>query len=122
MKKFLIYAGIVIILSLSGYYAFVSFVTYSDGFRAGKLVKITHKGVLLKTWEGELSQGVSDSQIFLFSVTNDEVVEKLKSMQGHYVRLEYKERFRTFPWWGDTNYFVTKVERTGEKDTLPESE
>jgi hypothetical protein len=26
------------------------------------------------------------------------------------VKLTYKERFATFPWWGDTKYFVIKAE------------
>ncbi|MEA2042302.1 MAG: hypothetical protein U9N85_07095, partial [Bacteroidota bacterium] len=51
-------------------------------------------------------------QLFYFSATDSEVIEELKNLQGHAVRLSYEERFRTFPWWGDTRYFITKVEET----------
>ena len=38
-----------------------------------------------------------------------EVIEKLKELQGQYVKVEYIERYRTFYWWGDTRYFITNV-------------
>ena len=96
------------------YFLFVYYVTYSQGYRSGQLVKISHKGVMFKTWEGEISQGVSEAQIFKFSVQSSEsdVIEQLKKLQGQHVRLTYKERFATFPWLGDTKYFVTEVEQT----------
>lgn len=50
------------------YYVFIYFVTYSTGVRSGELIKISRKGVLVKTWEGEISQGISGAQIFAFSV------------------------------------------------------
>lgn len=96
------------------YFLVIYYATFSEGFRSGKLIKISHKGVVFKTWEGEISQGVSESQRFSFSVepSNKEVIDELKDLQGHYVKLTYKERFGTFPWLGDTKYFVTKVEKT----------
>ncbi|MCB0459333.1 MAG: 6-phosphogluconate dehydrogenase [Flavobacteriaceae bacterium] len=96
------------------YFLFIYYVTYSQGYRSGELVKISHKGVVFKTWEGEISQGVSESQIFQFSVESSEkeVIEQLKDLQGQHVKLTYKERFATFPWLGDTKYYVTEVEKT----------
>jgi hypothetical protein len=32
-------------------------------------------------------------------------------MQGQYVKVTYIERYKTFPWWGDTKYFVTEVQK-----------
>ena len=94
-------------------YAFLYFVTFSDGVRTGELIKFSHKGVIIKTWEGEISQGISGAQIFAFSVLDKdkEVVEKLKEYQGEYVKLEYVERYATFFWLGDSKYFITSVER-----------
>jgi len=68
--------------------------------------------VLFKTWEGEISQGISGANIFMFSVEDkdSEVIEQLKNFQGRYVKVDYKERYRTFPWLGDTKYFITGVE------------
>lgn len=111
MKKILF----IILGSLAGlyllYFAFVYFVPYSEGTRAGELIKFSHKGVLVKTWEGEISQGISGAQIFSFSVLDkeEEVIKKLQQYQGNYVKVSYVERFNTFFFWGDTNYFITEV-------------
>jgi hypothetical protein len=58
-----------------------------------------------------LSQGISGAQIFQFSVldSQEKVIENLKEMEGKYVKLTYIERYKTFPWWGDTKYFITDV-------------
>lgn len=95
------------------YYLFVYFITYSTGVRSGELIKISRKGVLIKTWEGEISQGISGAQIFAFSVEdkNKKVANDLQKFQGKYVKLTYKERYATFFWLGDTKYFITKVEK-----------
>lgn len=113
MKKALFAALGIIAILFAAVYAFIYFVTFSDGIRSGELIKISHKGVLVKTWEGQISQGISGAQIFSFSVLdkNQEVIEKLQEYQGEYVKLEYVERYATFFWLGDTTYFVTSVER-----------
>ena len=102
-----------VILGISGYFAFLYYATYSDGIRSGELIKISSKGVLFKTYEGELSQGISGAKIFTFSVLDKdaEAIEKLKELQGQYVKVTYVERYKTFPWWGETTYFVTGVEK-----------
>ncbi|WP_419211826.1 6-phosphogluconate dehydrogenase [Maribacter sp. X9] len=111
MKKIvsLIVLGIVALAAL--YYAFIYFVPFSEGVRSGELIKISHKGVLVKTWEGEISQGISGAQIFSFSVLDKDkdVIEKLKEYQGQYVKVDYTERYSTFFWLGDTKYFITDV-------------
>ncbi len=113
MKKILfIILGSLIALYLL-YFAFVYFVPYSEGTRAGELIKFSHKGVIAKTWEGEISQGISGAQIFSFSVLDKEadVIAKLKEYQGRYVKITYIERYGTFFFWGDTKYFITEVEQ-----------
>ncbi|MFD1315015.1 6-phosphogluconate dehydrogenase [Namhaeicola litoreus] len=117
MKKFLTISLIVGILVLLGYFLFVYYVPYSEGYRSGELVKISNRGVVFKTWEGRLSQGVSESQHFDFSVEEKEkvVLEQLKELQGHHVKLTYIERFGTFPWMGDTKYYITSVEKTSKE-------
>jgi hypothetical protein len=113
-KKILIWAIVVIIVGLGAFYTFVYYVTFSEGYRAGELIKISRKGILFKTWEGEISQGSTNSQLFTFSIQDKEkdVINKVKDLQGKKVKITYKERFRTFPWLGDTHYFVTAVEET----------
>lgn len=112
MKKYLIRFTVLIVVAFFGYFAFIYYVPYSEGVRSGELIKFSKKGVTFKTWEGEMSQGISGAQIFQFTVPNKEkeVVEKMENLQGRYVKLSYVERYRTFSWWGDTRYFVTAVE------------
>ena len=59
MKKVLFSILGIIVLGITLYVLSIYYVTYSEGYRAGELVKFTHKGLLFKTWEGEISQGVS---------------------------------------------------------------
>ncbi len=111
MRKF---SGItigILVLSAVGYFTFLYYATYSEGVRSGELIKFSNKGMLFKTYEGELSQGISGAQIFSFSVldSDEKVITELKALEGHYVKLTYIERYKTFPWWGDSKYFVTEV-------------
>jgi hypothetical protein len=116
MKKFLKYAAIAIVIILLIYMTFIYFVTFSEGYRAGELIKISKRGLIFKTWEGRLSQGVSEEQQFNFSVqkSDKEVLEKLKEFQGERVKVTYIERFGTFYWLGDTKYYVKEVELINE--------
>ena len=120
MKKILgIILGIIAVALIS-YFAFIYYVLYSEGFRSGELIKLSNKGMALKTWEGELSQGLSGAKIFSFSVldTDKKVIDELKDLQGQYVKVTYVERYKTFPWWGDTKYFVTDVKKENSPFTI----
>ncbi|MBA6155403.1 6-phosphogluconate dehydrogenase [Tenacibaculum sp. S7007] len=112
MKKILGLILIIIALIAAFYYAFIYYIPYSEGVRSGELIKISHKGVLVKTWEGEISQGISGAQIFAFSIedSQEKVIKDLQKFQGRYVKVTYKERYGTFFWLGDTKYFITNVE------------
>lgn len=111
MRKILVYGILAIVLATSAYIAALYYATFSEGIRTGELIKFSHKGYVFKTWEGELSQGLSGSQKFAFSVMDNqpEVIEQMKANQGKFVRIEYVERYGTFSWWGETNYYITKV-------------
>lgn len=113
MKRFLTYAGISIVIVFLIYVLIIYYVTFSEGYRAGELIKISKRGVVFKTWEGRLSQGVSEEQQFNFSVqkSDKEVLEQLKTLQGERVKVTYIERFGTFFWLGDTKYYVKGVEK-----------
>lgn len=114
MKKVisLLILGIALVTAL--YFTFIYYSHYSEGTRAGELIKFSRKGVIAKTWEGEISQGISGATIFKFSVENKEkdVIKQLQDLQGRYVKLDYFERYKTFFWLGDTKYFITAVEPT----------
>ena len=113
MKKLLAFVLTGILAFAVLFYAFVYFVPESDGTRAGELIKFSKKGVLVKTWEGQISQGISGAQIFDFSVmgSKQDVIDKLKEYQGSYVKLTYEERYATFFFWGDTKYFITDISK-----------
>jgi hypothetical protein len=87
--------------------------SYSTGERAGFLQKVSNKGWICKTWEGELSliamPGVAPEK-FLFTVRDDAVAEKLNAAAGKRVTLNY-EQHKGLPssCFGDTDYFVVGV-------------
>ncbi|MFV8355981.1 6-phosphogluconate dehydrogenase [Flavobacterium sp. XS1P32] len=113
MRKILLIITVILVVAVAGYFGFLYTATYSEGVRSGELIKVSHKGVAFKTWEGEISQGISGAQIFTFSVMDSEekVIADLKDMEGQYVQVNYVERYRTFPWWGDTRYFIVAVKK-----------
>lgn len=123
MRKFIGYSVFAITVVSIVYISFIYFVTFSEGFRAGELVKISKRGLVFKTWEGRLSQGVSEEQQFNFSVQkgDKEVIEKLKELQGKRVKLTYIERFGTFYWLGDTKYYIKEVVEIKEEEMLDNS-
>ncbi len=109
--RFLIISGIVFCVVL-----WICSWTYSEGTRSGNLIKVSKKGVVFKTIEGELNLGgVSiaeglEGNIWSFTVLDDELTNVFKPYEGKKVKVHYKERYKTMPWLGDTNYIVTKVE------------
>lgn len=113
MKRVLAFILVLVTIGFALYFAFIYYVTVSEGIRSGELIRMSHKGVVIKTWEGELSQGISGAQIFKFSVldSDKEVIEKLQELQGQYVKLTYEEKYRTFFWWGETRFFIKTVQK-----------
>lgn len=113
LRKIIIYITLAIVLFAAAYFTFISYATYSDGERSGELIKFSHKGVIFKTYEGEISQGISGAKMFSFSVLDNDanVIQQLKQLQGEYVKVTYIERYKTFPWWGDSHYFVIKAQK-----------
>ena len=114
LKKTLLKIAAILLVLLIGVFAFIYYVPYSEGVRSGELIKFSRKGVIFKTWEGEISQGISGAQIFPFSVLDrdQDVIEALQDAEGKYVKLNYEERYATFSWWGERKYFITNVEVT----------
>lgn len=113
MKRFLGIITGIIVLCIIGYFTFIYYASYSEGVRSGELIKFSKKGIIFKTYEGELSQGISGSKIFAFSVLDSDknVIAAMKEFEGQYVKVTYEERYKTFPWWGDTKYFIIAVKK-----------
>jgi hypothetical protein len=120
MRSFkLIVAGIILLLLAVG--SFFVFGNYSDGYRAGRVMKVTNKGYIFKTYEGQLNTGGVEnngpdggsSNVWNFSITDEKVIEDINAAvdNGYSVKLYYHEKYYTFWFWGDTKYFVYKVEQ-----------
>jgi hypothetical protein len=120
LKKTLLVLLILGIATLS----FLYWGTYETGVMAGKVLRITEKGLIFKTYEGKLNletfgalKGASPiAESFDFSVEGkeDAVIKALQdvALSGERVNLHFKKRYMTFPWRGETKYFVIEVERT----------
>ena len=101
-------------LALFALYIFIALNwSYSTGERAGFLQKVSNKGWICKTWEGELSlvamPGAAPEK-FLFTVRDEAVAQKITAAAGKRVTLNY-EQHKGLPTscFGDTDYFVTGV-------------
>lgn len=97
-------------------------VTYSEGDRAGSVIKISYKGLLCKSWEGQLATdgfvsatdekgNRSSSNVFEFSVTDPAIVKKLQEAQesGARVKLHYDQALVNNPCTSSTDYYITSV-------------
>lgn len=87
--------------------------TYSSGDRAGYIQKLSKKGWICKTWEGELAMATMPGtmpQIFSFSIRNDSIAGLIQKNMGKRVSLAYDEH-RGIPTkcFGETQYFVTNA-------------
>ena len=86
---------------------------YSDGERAGILQKLSRKGWICKTHEGELAISIVPGVtpvIWDFSVRDESQVRELGAALGKRVVLHYTEH-RGVPTtcFGETSYFVDRV-------------
>ncbi len=86
-KKILI---IVVVLAVAAVYILLTF-SYSSGYRTGRLVKLSRKGFVIKTYEGTLDLGSGDKLTWDFSIHDDDLGDNLVKHTGMIVRLEYKE-------------------------------
>ena len=92
----------------------------SDGKRVGTITKFSHKGLFVKSYEGELNMGGfrdrTDSEgkhsvvgnVWEFSCSNPEVAKKLDNLLGKQVVIQYHQSFKGFKM--DSSYDVVSVE------------
>ena len=119
LKRFLF----IILLLGAGVMAFFYWGTYEKGIMAGKVLSVTQRGILFKTYEGKISmesfgslKGVSPiAETRDFSVEGDqtETIKLLEevALSGERVNLHFVKRYWRFPWRGETKYFITRVEK-----------
>jgi hypothetical protein len=109
-----------------GTMSFLYWGVYDEGVRAGTVLRISKKGMIFKTFEGQLNlqtfgalKGANPiMESFDFSVqgSEDTVLADLQeaALSGERVNLHYIKRYTTLPWRGDTKYFIIRVERSGQ--------
>jgi len=100
-------------------------ISYSEGERNVKIVKITSKGLIWRTWEiaGLIvanGPGYFNTYIWDFSIDNedpnkDKKLEIIKDAfeTGAIVKVTYDQRAGFVPWRSDTTYLVKDVVYTG---------
>lgn len=88
------YLVLILLLGFAAYTAFVLTWSYSEGERVGVIQKLSRKGYVCKTSEGELAlylvAGMAP-QIWTFTIRDAQVKRQLDSMLGERVRLHYTE-------------------------------
>jgi hypothetical protein len=117
LRKIGYWSLVIFIIAIVGFGYFKYGFTYSKGYRAGLLQKFSEKGVIFKTYEGEmiLSSVQSNADVaiasekFLFSVAKDDVARQMEQIQGKHVVVHYKEKKGALPWVGESNYIVDSV-------------
>jgi hypothetical protein len=115
-RRFLVWFFLVIIAGFFIYF-FICGLTYSEGTRSGVLTKVSKKGVVFKTYEGELNVGglnegdgtIMPLSIFRFSARDKALYDQLEAKQGRKVVLHYKQVIKNFFWQGESDYFVYAI-------------
>jgi hypothetical protein len=108
-------AAVVLLPALAavGYTWFVLHWSFSSGERAGYVQKLSKKGWLCKTWEGEMalvSMPGTVAEKFPFTVPDDEVARRINDSIGAKVALTYEQHVGVpTTCFGETGYFVTAV-------------
>ena len=125
-KRFavIILALLFVLAVLGGLYTMFTLTwAYSEGERAGYLQKLSKKGWLCKTWEGEILLSSMPGAIperFAFSVRDEAVVKQLQSAMGQRGQISY-DQHKGIPTtcFGETEYFVKKVDVGGQPPLAP---
>jgi len=112
----MIFLMIIIVVPALGFAAWVwgtlNF-AYSSGERNGFIQKISNKGWVCKTWEGELAMTTMPGtapQIFAFSVRDSKVAGQLTTLMGQRATIQYEQhRYVPTNCFGETEYYITGV-------------
>jgi hypothetical protein len=112
----LVVGGLLLFVVGFGLYTYAALgYSYSKGERVGFVQKLSQRGWLCKTNEGDLAMvniAGQQAEIFHFTVRDDAVAKKIETFAGHKVAIQYEEH-RGVPssCFGDTTYFVVDVSK-----------
>ncbi|MFL5577871.1 MAG: hypothetical protein ACJ79S_18100 [Gemmatimonadaceae bacterium] len=92
--------------------------TYSRGDRTGYIQKLSKRGWVCPTWEGEMALSNVPGQMpekFYFTIRDDDVAQQVQKVEGQRVSLMYEQhRGVPFSCFGDTEYYVSGVRAVGQ--------
>jgi len=105
---------LIFLLLLISLYLFAALhFSYSEGERAGFVQKLSKKGWLCKTWEGEMALVSLPGAVpekFYFTVQDDKIAERINTQVGTRVALVYvQHKGLLSSCFGETEYFVTDI-------------
>jgi hypothetical protein len=119
----IVLALVAVALLIAGYFWLVLTWSYSTGERAGWIQKLSKKGWVCKTWEGELamiSMPGATPEKFYFTVWDDAVAQRVNQVMGKRVTLHYEEKVGLpTSCFGETRHFVTRVTVVDEIPLAP---
>jgi len=119
----IVLALVAVTLLMAGYFWLVLTWNYSTGERAGWIQKLSKKGWVCKTWEGELamvSMPGATPEKFYFTVRDDAVAQRIAQVMGKRVTLHYEEKVGLpTSCFGETRHFVTRVTVVDEIPLAP---
>ena len=102
-----------VIVALGGYLLFTYHFTYSKGESVGYVQKLSYKGWICKTWEGEQVRALSVvpaiPEKFAFTVRDVAIADQINAQIGQKVVIEYEQHKGLPSCFGETEYFITKV-------------
>lgn len=112
-RKWLRNAIIILVIIGAGWFYWHFYFVFATGTKAGVLNTFQHKGIIFKTYEGEIIQSGFKANVqsneFSFSVTNQQVAALLEKNSGRDMNLHYKLYMGALPWRGMQKFIVDSV-------------
>jgi len=116
MIKVLVIFLVLAIAGVVGYSWVTLHWSYATGERAGFVQKLSKKGWICKTWEGEMAMVTMPgtvSEKFYFTVPEDAIAANINASLGKRVALHYKQhKWIPSSCFGETEYFVDSMQVT----------
>jgi zona occludens toxin (predicted ATPase) len=119
VKRIFLFVLIFVIFVGGGVAYFAYNACYSDGERTGTVQKFSRRGMIFKTYEGELilrDFSMQQNSVWAFSVSDAVAAAKIEEAmrKGNKVVLHYCQKYKRLPWQGETDYFITSVNVVGQ--------
>ncbi len=116
MLKMLVIVLVVLAVGLAGFTWLTLHWSYASGERAGYVQKLSNRGWVCKTWEGEMAMVTMPGTVaekFYFTVPDGALARRINVDLGKRMALHYEQH----PWipiscFGDTEYFITSFKVT----------